>query len=75
MTRYASECTLGQILNFQNIFDRACEEIRLEIQIKNFLQKFNLNEISLVVTVWQLDLQLPMQSVPREFESHSGEVN
>jgi hypothetical protein len=52
-----------------------CEEIRLEIQIKNFLQKLNLNEISLVVIVWQLDLQLHMQSVPREFEFHSDEVN
>jgi hypothetical protein len=26
----------GQILNFQNTFDRTCDEIRMEIQTENF---------------------------------------
>jgi len=28
----------GQILNFQNTFDRACDEIRMEIQTENFFR-------------------------------------
>ena len=31
MTKYASVCTGGQILNFQNTFDGACDKIRMEI--------------------------------------------
>jgi hypothetical protein len=38
MPKYASE---GQILNFQNTFDSACDE--MEIQSRKFLQKSNLN--------------------------------
>jgi hypothetical protein len=37
---YASECTGGQILNFQNTFNRACDEIKMEIQT-TFLWKLN----------------------------------
>jgi hypothetical protein len=33
---YASECTGGQILNFQNTFNRACDEIKMEIQTEHF---------------------------------------
>jgi hypothetical protein len=29
MTKYASECTGDQILNFQNTFDRTCDDIRM----------------------------------------------
>ena len=36
MPKYKSECTGDQILNFQNTFDRACDEIRMEIQTEHF---------------------------------------
>jgi hypothetical protein len=40
MPKYPSECTgwsnLPQILNFQNTFDRAWNEIRMKIQTENF---------------------------------------
>jgi hypothetical protein len=32
--KIASECTRGQILNFQNTFDRVCDKIK--IQTENF---------------------------------------
>jgi hypothetical protein len=32
MPKYPSECTGGQILNFQNTLDRAWNEIRMKIQ-------------------------------------------
>jgi hypothetical protein len=35
--KYASECNRGQIFYFENTFDRACDEIRMEIQSRNFL--------------------------------------
>jgi hypothetical protein len=40
MPKYPSECTGsgGQILNFQNTLDRACDEIRMEIQTENSFQ-------------------------------------
>jgi hypothetical protein len=38
----SSECTGAQILNFQNTFDRPCDEIRIEIQTEN-LQKRRTN--------------------------------
>ena len=31
MPKYPSECTGGQILNFQNTLDRVCNEIRMKI--------------------------------------------
>ena len=34
----SSECTGAQILNFQNTFDRPCDEIRIEIQTENFFR-------------------------------------
>jgi hypothetical protein len=43
--KYASECTGGQNLNFQNTFDSPCDEIRLELQSRKYLRKSNLNEI------------------------------
>ena len=49
MPKYPSECTGsgGQILNFQNTLDRACDEIRMEIQTENSFQKAkpNVNDI------------------------------
>jgi hypothetical protein len=36
MPKYPSECTGGQILNFQNTFDRAWNKIRMKIQKENF---------------------------------------
>ena len=36
----------GQILNLQNISDRDCDEIRLEIQSRNILWMSNLSEIT-----------------------------
>jgi hypothetical protein len=38
MTKYILECTRGSDLNFQNNFDRACDEIRLEILTANVLE-------------------------------------
>ena len=34
MPKYASECTGGQILKFQNTFDRTCDDIGMGIQTK-----------------------------------------
>jgi hypothetical protein len=48
MTKYASECTGGQILNFQNTFDMACDEIRIGDADRKFLWKPNVNEISII---------------------------
>jgi len=39
LTKYASECTVGQISNFQNTFDSACDEVRMKIQSRKYLQK------------------------------------
>jgi hypothetical protein len=39
----------GQIFNFQNTFDRACDEIRLEIQSRNCRRMSNLNEIKALI--------------------------
>jgi hypothetical protein len=36
----------GQMLNFQNIFLRACDKTRLEIQNRKFLQKYNFVKIT-----------------------------
>jgi hypothetical protein len=36
MTKYLRTAQKVQILNFQNTFDRACDEIRMEIQTTNF---------------------------------------
>jgi hypothetical protein len=38
MPKYQSECTGDQILNFQNAFDRAWNEIRMKIQTENFFR-------------------------------------
>jgi len=46
MLIYASEWNGGNIWNFQNTFDRSCDEIRLDIQSKKCLRKSNLNEIN-----------------------------
>ena len=45
MPKYALECTGGQILNFQNTFDRTRDEIRVKIQSRIYLRNSNLNEI------------------------------
>ena len=46
MTKNASYYTKGKILNFQNTFASACEEIRLEIKTKKYIRKSNLYKIS-----------------------------
>jgi hypothetical protein len=35
---YVKGTTGAQILNFQNTFDRPCDEIRIEIQTENFFR-------------------------------------
>ena len=53
MPKYPSESTGGQNLKFQITFDRACDDIRLEIQSRKFLRKSNLNLIRNRNTLWK----------------------
>ena len=36
---------MGQILNFQNSFDRPCDEIRMKIQTENFFRSLILTRL------------------------------
>ena len=44
----------GSYFNFQNTFDSACDEIRLEIQSRKLLWNSNLNGINLIIKFLQL---------------------
>jgi len=44
----------GSYFNFQNTFDSACDEIRLEIQSRNLLWNSNINGINLIIKFLQL---------------------
>ena len=61
MPKYPSECTGsgGQILNFQNTLDRACDEIRMEIQTENSFQ--NLMSMILIIST-RLNLMIDIRS-------------
>ena len=58
--------TGSKILNFQNTFDSACDEIRLEIPSRKFLLNPNLNEI--VVEITGNQFQVIHYSVTNLFE-------
>jgi hypothetical protein len=51
---YIDTFSRSNLQNFQNTFDSACEEIKLETQSRKFLQKSNLNEISIwsISKIW-----------------------
>jgi putative NADPH-quinone reductase len=53
-----SERTGDQILNFQNTFDRVCDEIRMEIQTDNLFWNLIPTKLTQSIHVVQLSLEI-----------------